>query len=105
MPYRISLKERELINELINDMLKNKIIRLSESAWSSPVVLIRKKDGSIRFCVDFRQLNAITENDVYPIPDIEEALKILNGSKVFSSMDVASMYWQIEMVEQDKEKT
>ena len=85
-------------------MLNNVIIRESYSPWSSPVVLVRKKDGSLRFCVDFRKLNARTVKDFYSLPRIEEALEAMYGSAWFTTLDLKSGYWQIEIEESDKEK-
>lgn len=104
-PYRSSFKENEIIQKEVKTMLQNNTIRPSRSPWSSPVVLVTKKDGTTRFCVDYRKLNAITKKDVYPLPRIDDTLDKLQGMKYFSSLDLASGYWQVEIEEKDKEKT
>lgn len=104
-PYRVSLSERETISTQVDTLLSKHIIQPSTSPWSSPVVLVRKKDGSIRFCVDYRRLNKVTKKDVYPMPRIDDALDSLRGARYFSSLDLRSGYWQVPMSESDKEKT
>lgn len=104
-PYRVSQSEREIIEKEVNEMLSRNIIRPSSSSWASPVVLVKKKDGSVRFCIDYRALNKITRKDVYPMPRIDDALDTLQGANYFSSLDLRSGYWQIPMNEADKEKT
>ncbi|UYV71389.1 hypothetical protein LAZ67_8002928, partial [Cordylochernes scorpioides] len=104
-PYRVSAKEREIIKEQIDEMLRDGIIRPSSSPWSFPVILVKKRDGKYRFCVDYRKLNDVTVKDVYPIPRIDEVLDTLQGSKYFSVIDLKSGYWQVEVEEKDKEKT
>ena len=86
-------------------MLKQGIIEPSTSSWSSPVVLVEKKDGSSRFCLDFRKLNNVTVKDAYPLPNAEELIDELSGSRWFSTLDLASGYWQVELDPIDREKT
>ena len=104
-PYRVPEAQKERIENCIDDMLAQDVIRPSSSPWASPVVLVKKPDGSDRFCVDFRRVNSITKRDGYPLPLISESLDCLTGTQYFSSMDLMSGYWQIEMDEQSREKT
>ncbi|UYV79013.1 K02A2.6-like, partial [Cordylochernes scorpioides] len=104
-PYRVSAKERDIIKEQIDEMLTEGIIRPSSSPWSFPVILVKKRDGEYRFCVDYRKLNNVTVKDVYPIPRIDEVMDTLQGSTHFSAIDLRSGYWQVEVEERDKEKT
>ena len=104
-PYRRSFKEREIINQEVEKLEEGGIIRHSDSPWGSPVVLVKKPDGSYRFCVDWRKINKVTRKDVHPIPRIDDTLDRLSGSKYFSSLDLASGFWQVELEEESKEKT
>ncbi|XP_041915813.1 uncharacterized protein LOC121680475 [Alosa sapidissima] len=90
---------------LLKGMLDTGVIRESSSPWAAPVVLVQKKGGGLRFCVDYRKLNSVTHKDAYPLPRIEEALTNLKKSQWYSTLDLASGYWQVEVDEQDKEKT
>ena len=81
------------------------MIRRSKSPYSAPIVLQTKKDGSWRFCVDYRKLNEATVKDAFPIPKIHQTFDALNGQKYFSSLDLASGYWQAPEAEEDQHKT
>ena len=89
----------------VQQMLSSIVIRPSNSPWASPVVMVRKKDGSLCFCVDFRQLNAAIVKDAHPLPRIDDLLDALHGAKWFSTLDLKSRYWQVPITEQDKAKT
>ncbi|UYV71980.1 K02A2.6-like, partial [Cordylochernes scorpioides] len=104
-PYRVSLKERKIIGDQINSMLKNGIISHSSSPWASPIILVKKKNGTFRFCVDYRNLNSVTVKDQYPLPRIDDCFDSLHGARYFTSLDLCSGYWQVEVEEQDREKT
>jgi hypothetical protein len=103
--YRKSLKERETIKNEVQEMLNAGIIRESRSPWASPVVLIPKKDGSKRFCVDSRKLNAQSINDAYPLPRVSDILDRLQGSVWFSTIDMKAGFWQISMAPESIAKT
>ena len=77
----------------------------SNSPWASPVVLVAKKDGSTRFCVDYRKLNAITKLDSFPLPRVDDSLDLLANTAYFSSLDLASGYWQVGMAPDSQQKT
>src|SRR4051812_27383444 len=96
-PYWLGPIEKQKVAEEIKVMQENDIIRPSRSPWAAPVVLVTKKDGTIRFCVDYRKINVITKKDVYPLPRIDEALDAMHGATFFSTLDLASGYWQVGM--------
>ena len=89
----------------LNEMLKLGAIRKSCSPWASAIVLVRKKNGKLRFCIDLRKLNARTKKDSYALPRIEQTLDHLRGSSIFSTLDLTSGYWQVEMEEECKQFT
>ena len=86
-------------------MLQHDIVEPAASPWCSNIVLIRKSDGGLRFCVDYRQLNELTYKDTYPLPRIDMCLNALGGSKLFSTMDLRAGYWQTLIDERDRDKT
>ncbi|GBM46445.1 Retrovirus-related Pol polyprotein from transposon 297 [Araneus ventricosus] len=104
-PRRLPLARKEEADHLVKAMVDNGIIDESSSPWASPIVLVKKKDGSTRFCVDYRKLNEITKKDSYPLPRIDDTLDALNGSQWFTTLDLKSGYWQIEIRPEDREKT
>lgn len=104
-PRRLPIGKKKTEQEEVQKMLDNGIIEPSRSAWSSAIVLVPKKDGSTRFCVDYRKLNDVTIKDAYPLPRVDDCLDALANSKWFSSMDLNSGFWQIGMAEEHKEKT
>lgn len=104
-PRRIPFAQQEEVEIMLRDMEQSGVIEESQSPWTSPVVLVKKKDGSTRFCVDYRRLNSVTKKDSYPLPRIDDTLDTLTGSKWFSTLDLKSGYWQVAVHPQDREKT
>ena len=104
-PARASFPEQQEIKKQINAMLKAGIITYSESPWASRVVMVKKKDETLRFCVDYRRLNDETVKDSYPVPRPRDMFDAMEGSKYFSTLDLASGYWQIPLTEEVKKKT
>ena len=102
---RAAIVHQEVIDQEVQKMLDLDIIEPSDSPWASPVVMVKKKDGSWRFCVDYRKLNDATRKDSYPLPHIEDTFDALAGSHYFCALDLASGYWQVEMEESDRAKT
>ena len=96
---RIPPHQYEEVKRHLAEMLEVGAIRRSNSPWASAVVLVRKKDGSLRFCIDLRKLNNRTVKDAYSLPRIEDSLDILNGSCIFTSIDLKAGYWQMELDE------
>ncbi|GBM32083.1 Transposon Ty3-I Gag-Pol polyprotein [Araneus ventricosus] len=104
-PRRLPLAKKEKAERLVKEMVGNEIIEELSGPWASPIVLVKKKDGSTRFCVDYRKLDKITIKDSYPLPRMDDTLDALNGSQWFSTLDLKSGYWQVEIQPEDKEKT
>ena len=103
-PRRLPFAKRNEACRAIEEMCKQGVIEPSRSPWSSPVVLV-KKSGGWRFCVDYRKLNDVTCKDSYPLPCIDESIEALSGAKLLSTLDLKSGYWQVELDSRDKEKT
>ena len=101
----VSQTKREIVQKELNDMLSLGVICKSRSAYSSPVVLVKKPDNKRRFCVDYRELNSITKSDNYPVPGVQERLSGLKGAKYFIKLDLFAGYWQILITEEDIPKT
>lgn len=104
-PYRMSPAKQAVVEKQLEEMLSAGIVKPSHSGWASPVVLVPKKDGSLRFCVDYRKVNAVTESDAYPLPNIAEILESLSGAAIFSTIDLNSGYWQVTMDPESTAKT
>ena len=95
--YRTSYRNQQFIQEEIRQMLEHGLIVPSTSPWTSPVVVVEKKNGKLHFCIDFKKLNNIIKKDNYPLPRIDDMLEMLSGSEWFSFLDMASGFWQVEM--------
>ena len=104
-PRRVPFHKREEMRRQVDEMLEAQIIEPSESPWSSPVVLVAKPDTTQRFCVDYRALNKVTKRDLYPLTWCDDILESLAGAQWFSHLDLLRGYWQINVVEEDREKT
>jgi transposase InsO family protein len=104
-PRRVPPAMVEEVREHLEEMLANGHIRPSHSPWASPAVLARKKDNSLRFCVDYRFLNSRTIRDAYALPRVDDTLDALSGARLFSCLDLRGGYWQVELEESAKEKT
>ncbi|GBO46057.1 Transposon Ty3-G Gag-Pol polyprotein [Araneus ventricosus] len=103
-PRHLPLARKEEADHLLKEMVDNGIIEESSGSWASPIVLVKKKDGSTRFCVDYRKLNEITKKDSYPLPRIDDTLNALNGSQWFTILDLKSGYWHVEIRPEDREE-
>ena len=102
---RMSPHMRAEMRVLLKDMLQKDIISPSKSPWVSPIVLVKKRDGTSRFCVDYCQVNAVMRKDAYPLPRVDNTLETLAGSQLFSTLDLISGYWQVKVKPEDREKT
>ena len=96
-PYHCPMIYWEKLSQMIDKMTEQVVVQPSSSLCASPVVLVPKKDGDLRFGVEYRRLNAVTHKDMYPLPWIEDILSALGEAKLFSTVDFASGYWQVEL--------
>ncbi|KAL1251468.1 hypothetical protein QQF64_019264 [Cirrhinus molitorella] len=104
-PYRVPEARRTAIESEIQDMLKLEVIEPSRSPWSSPIVMVPKPDGTLRFCNDFRRLNEVSEFDGYPMPRVDKLLERLGRARYISTLDLTKGYWQVRLTESSKPKT
>ena len=102
---RTPFAARTKVARQLREMQSQGVIEPSTSPWASPVVLVRKKDGSLRFCIDYRHLNLVTKPDVFPVPRMDDLLDELGQSKFFSTLNLASGYWQVKVHPDSREKT
>ncbi|CAG4947035.1 unnamed protein product [Colias eurytheme] len=101
-PYRVTPAKKEIMRAELDKMLAEDVIEECESAWAAPCVLVPKRNGTYRFCVDYRKLNAVTKTDAYPMPRIDELLQSTKKGCVMSSLDLRSGYWQVSTADRDK---
>lgn len=104
-PYLMSPYMMNILNSELDEMLRLGVVESSNSPWCSPVLLVKKKDGSYRFCFDGRPLNELTKHDSYPLPHIDRILNMLRDAKYISSLDLRKAFWQIPLDSASKEKT
>ncbi len=104
-PYRVPEARRHAIEEEIQEMLKLGVIEPSCRPWSSPIVMVPKPDGTVRFCNDFRRVNEVSEFDSYPMPRVDELIDRLGRARFISTLDLNKGYWQVPLSEDAKPKT
>lgn len=103
--YRLSPKEKEEVQRQVTELLGKGLIQPSQSPYGAPVLFVQKKDGTLRMCIDYRALNAVTVKDKYPLPRIDDLFDKLKGAQFFSSLDLRSGYHQIRIADADVQKT
>nr|GFC32270.1 putative reverse transcriptase domain-containing protein [Tanacetum cinerariifolium] len=104
-PYRLAPSEMKELSEHLQELSNKGFIRPSSSPWGAPVLFVKKKDGSFRMCIDYRELNKLTVKNRYPLPRIDDLLDQLQGSNIYSKIDLRSGYHQLRVREQDIPKT
>ena len=103
-PRRLGAEKDKEVEEQVAQLVQKGMVEPTDGSWSSPVVLVRKKDQSWRLCVDYRRLNAVTRKDAYPLPRIDDSLDALSGSIFFSTLDLVSGYWQVPLDEEAQQR-
>lgn len=93
-PYRLAISEKEKVREMVSELLQHNIIRPSTSSYASPIVVVREKSGELRLCIDYRALNRKTVRETYPMPLIDDQLDVLSGNQYYTTLDLASGYYQ-----------
>ena len=104
-PYRLPHAYRDTVRKELQEMEKNGIIKPSSSEWASPIVLVPKKDGTLRMCVDYRRLNSISEADAYPKHRIDKLIDRLGGARYITTLDLMRGYWQVPVAPESRAKT
>ena len=104
-PYRMAPKELKELKMQLQELLDRCFIRPSVSPWGAPVLFVKKKDGTMRMCIDYRQLNKLTVKNKYPLPRIDDLFDQFRGASVFSKIDLRSVYYQLKVKEEDVLKT
>ena len=104
-PYRLPHAYRNTVQEELRQMEKDGIIERSTSEWAAPIVLVKKKDGMLRMCVDYRRLNSLSRVDAYPMPQVDDLIDRLGNAKFISTLDLSRGYWQVPVSEDARAKT
>ena len=104
-PYRMSTPELLELKMHLQELLEKKYIKLSVSPWGAPILFVKKKDGTLRLCIDYRQLNKVMVKNKYPLPSIDDLFDQMRGAKVFSNIDLRSGYHQVRIKDEDIHKT
>ena len=104
-PYKVASYKLPAVQEEIKELLDKGVIFSSKSPYSSPIVMVPKKNGTNRMCIDYRKLREITTKDAYPLPRIGQTIDALQGAGYFTSLDLASGYWHVPVAEKDRHKT
>lgn len=101
---QLPVKLKSVVEQEVKAMLHDNVIQPSTNPWASPIMLVKKHDDTWRFCVDYRRLNAVTHKDAYPLPCIDKTLDHLAKAKYFSTLDLQSGYWEVQVADPEKEK-